>query len=870
MKCPQCNFENPQTSRYCSDCGTSLTKVSPAPEPVETRTLPPFFELETGASFADRYQVIEKIGTGGMGKVYKVFDTKIREKVALKLIKPEVSSDPKTIERFRNEIRLARRIAHKNVCRMFDLGESSGIFYITMEYVPGENLKNIIRLTGPLNAGTAVNYARQVCEGLTEAHRWNVVHRDLKPHNIIIDPSGTARIMDFGIARSLHAKGWTGEGIAIGTPEYMSPEQAEGKVVDQRSDIYSLGIILYEMITGKVPFEGETTLSILRKQEIEPPIPPKEWIPQIPESLNRLILKCLEKKEERRYQDAGELLSELNTIGTTILRAQKTPSRATAPSLAPPRLSRLGRILGIGLAIIILASVGYLIFRSVSPKVPMEKPGTKLAEAGIPAKTPTKNSIAVLPFQILSLDANQAALCKGLENDIRTKLSNLGTLNVMWEYSSGRFADPASDPVEIGKALNVEKILHGLVQIEKETIRVNVNLIDAGSGSIIWAQQYEEKLEAGYLKVAGLISSDIARQLNIKLSESALLASQKMETSHTDAYILRHRGQDAQRRYRESEKVEDFYEAVNLYKRAIDLDPNYWQAYWGLGNVYEARYVQTKQGGDPSAKENLTAMIKNFQDAFAKNDTVAEVYAGMGWAYFHQGDFDKAYASFKKAVELDPDSSEANFSAGAFLRSIGLDAQAIKYYQRAIEYDPMNDEAYRSAAICNMYNGKYAEAAGLMKQALATNPSQSQTHLQYARLLIIMKNFEDAEKELLWLEKNPPSSTNLQKRQKWLTAWLLATRGDTEKALAMIQDADKFRYDITCTLSLLGMRKEAIQNIKLGNEQGFQLVQDYMYPYPFLISNPYFDSLRQEKDFQEIVRNEKAKFDEKTKRYSGL
>jgi len=870
MKCPKCHFENTGTSRYCSDCGTSLTKAASPPEPVETRTLPPFFELETGASFADRYQVIEKIGTGGMGRVYKVFDTKIRERVALKLIKPEIASDPKTIERFRNEIRLARRIAHKNVCRMYDMGESLGIFYITMEYVPGENLKNIIRLTGPLNPGTAVNYARQVCEGLAEAHRWNVVHRDLKPHNIIIDPSGTARIMDFGIARSLQTEGWTGEGIAIGTPEYMSPEQAEGKDVDRRSDLYSLGIILYEMITGKVPFEGDTTLSILRKQGTESPIPPREWNPQIPESLNRLILKCLEKKEERRYQDAGELLSELNTIGTTISRAQKTPSRATAPSLAPLRLSRLGRILGIGLTIIILAAVGYWIFRSVSPKVPLEKPESKLAEAGIPAKTPTKNSIAVLPFQILSLDANQAVLCKGLENDIRTKLSNLGTLTVMWEYSSGRFSDPVKDPVEIGKALNVEKILHGLVQIEKETIRVNINLIDAGSGSIIWAQQYEEKLGAGYLKVAGLISSDIARQLNIKFSESAWLASQKMETSHTDAYVFMHRGQNAQIKYRENQNVEDFYEAVNLYKRALDLDPNYWQAYWGLGNVYEARYVQTKQGGDPSAKENLTAMIKNFQDALAKNDTVAEVHVGMGWAYFHQGDFDKAYASFKKAVELDPNSSEANFGAGAFLRSIGLDAQAIKYYKRAIEYDPMNDEAYISAALCSMYYGNYEEAAGLMKQALAINPSQAQTHLHYARLLIMMKNYEDAEKELLWVEKNPPSSPSRQKRQKWLSAWLLAARGAREKALAMIQDADKFRYDITSTLSLLGMKKEAIQNIKLGNEQGFQLVQDYMYPYPFLISNPYFENLRQEKGFQEIVRNEKAKFEDKTKRYGDL
>jgi serine/threonine protein kinase len=267
--------------------------------------------------------VVEEIGEGGMGKVYRVFDKKIHEMVALKIIKPEIGTDKEIVERFSQELKTARKIAHRNVCRMFDIGEEAGTQFITMEFVTGEDLRSLIKRIGQLTIGKTIDIAKQICEGLAEAHAMGIVHRDLKPQNIMIDREGKPKIMDFGIARFFRTKGVTAPGTIIGTPEYMSPEQAEGKEADQRSDLYSLGIILFEALTGKVPFEGDTPLSIAIKHKTETPPDPRKLNPQIPEDLDRLILKCLEKEKGKRYQTASEIMAELDKIEKGIPTTQR-------------------------------------------------------------------------------------------------------------------------------------------------------------------------------------------------------------------------------------------------------------------------------------------------------------------------------------------------------------------------------------------------------------------------------------------------------------------------------------------------------------------------------------------------------------------
>ena len=281
----------------------------------KTKTLcNPINQLVRGSTFAGRYQIIEELGIGGRGRVYKAYDLDLEEKVALKLIKPEIAADENTIQRFRNELKIARKIAHKNVCRMFDLGKEGDNYYISMEYVSGEDLKSTVRRVGPLSTGKAIFIAKQVCLGLSEAHRQGIIHRDLKPQNIMINREGNVRVMDFGIARSMEAKGLTEDGLVMGTPEYMAPEQVEGRKADKRSDIYSMGVILYELMTGQVPFDGLTPMSVASKHLTKRPREPRELNSQVPIKLSEVIMRCMEKEKGRRYQTIEELLFRLTEI----------------------------------------------------------------------------------------------------------------------------------------------------------------------------------------------------------------------------------------------------------------------------------------------------------------------------------------------------------------------------------------------------------------------------------------------------------------------------------------------------------------------------------------------------------------------------
>jgi len=381
MKCPVCRTDNPPDSKFCKECATPLptSRLSP---PLVTETLETVREeLTTGTLFAGRYQIIEELGHGGMGRVYRALDKKLNEEVALKLVRPEIAADRSTLERFHNELKLARKISHPHVGRMYELMEEKGAHFITMEYVPGQDLRALIRQTGQLTVGKAIAIGKDICEGLAEAHKQGVVHRDerqaLFPSNIIIDRAGNARIMDFGIARSLAVKSRTGAGVMIGTPEYMSPEQVEGKEVDARSDIYSLGIILYEMLTARVPFEGDTPFTVGVKQKSEIPKNPKAINPNIPDDLGGVILKSLEKDPSKRYQSAGDVRAELERVEKGLPTTERVAPERVTPTRKPLTSKEITvkfqtkKIIIPALAVVaVIAAAIYFIVRSRPAKPP--------------------------------------------------------------------------------------------------------------------------------------------------------------------------------------------------------------------------------------------------------------------------------------------------------------------------------------------------------------------------------------------------------------------------------------------------------------------------------------------------------------------
>ncbi len=609
---------------------------------------------------------------------------------------------------------------------MYDLSEYEGTHFITMEYVSGEDLRGVLHMMGQLSAGQAVTIGRQICEGLMEAHKLGVVHRDLKPANVIIDREGHARIMDFGIARSLKGKGITDAGMIVGTPEYMSPEQVDGKEADARADIYALGVILFEMVTGRLPFEGETALSVAVKQKTEPAPDPRKWNAQVPDDLSRVILKCLEKEKEGRYQSVDNLYSELSKIEKGIPTTEKViPKRKTSTSREITVKFNLKKLLWPLSAVMVLAAAA-VVWRFIPNKKAVAAPKIE-------------NSIAVISFENQTGDKTYDHLQKAIPNLLITNLENTGLFHVAtWERMQDilkqmgvKQAQTIDSDLgfEICRREGIKAIAIGSFTKAGEVFRTDVKVLDA---------ETKRLLKSANIKGTGVGSildsqiDELSREISLGLGiekakiEAAPLKVKDITTSSLQAYDYFLKGKQAY-------ALIDWQEAKKNFKTALEIDPSFAMAYVYLAWAYH-------NTGDDKARNETIEKAMALSNKTSQRD---RLYLEAGYALFIQQDYDKHYALFKELVEKYPDEKWAFHYLGDFLWLNREDvAGAARQFEKWHELDPQDVNALSHIISVSSLMGDFKKAAKYIKMHDAIAPPDPYNLTVQGMMYVLMGQFD--------------------------------------------------------------------------------------------------------------------------------
>jgi eukaryotic-like serine/threonine-protein kinase len=665
--CPQCLSGNSEQAEHCVVCDSPLP-ISYDDENLTTM-VPGFAKADVVVTpvvkpigqFGSRYQIISKLGSGGMGTVYKVHDLDLDRVVALKVVRPELTINPQVMERFKQELLLARKISHKNILRIHDLGDHNGMKFISMAYVEGHDLFSTLK-HGPLSVDRAVHIARQLCAALGAAESEGVVHRDLKPQNILLDEAENVYVSDFGLAKSLESdSGMTITGQYLGTPRYMSPEQAEAKPVDHRSDLYSLGLILFEMVTGDLPFHADSALQLLRQRVQQRPQSPKALNPQVPEYLSRIILKCLERDPAKRYQHAREILNDLD--------GEAAP--ATTVQIRLPLLSRrawlisCSAVLAILLAGLVTPRVRQFIFHR-----------GRAAPAGLPSLAAGKY-IAVIPFRVLGDQAalNYAAI--GLVEALSAKFFQLEDVHTS-SVSAVQNLRQSDSLEEMARQLGVNLLVSGTIQGSGEKLRIVVSLDDVIRSRRLWTQEFSG-VPQDLLTLEDQIYAQLVDALALKPRPAEMARSSAHPTENIQAYDLYLRGQSAMRGQLNEQNVET---AIGYYERAIKEDPSFALAYTGLADASLRMY---RQKNDRVWTDKALALSQQAQQL---NDNAAEVHFTLGSVYSATGRSAEAVSELRRALELAPKSDDGYRRLGDAYRALGQRQEAIRAYVNAAELGP--------------------------------------------------------------------------------------------------------------------------------------------------------------------------------------
>jgi serine/threonine protein kinase/Tfp pilus assembly protein PilF len=712
VKCSRCHSDNPDTSRFCGSCAAPLSQEGQEFASLTKTLAPPDRGLKKGALFANKYRISDEIGRGGMGVVFKAEDTKLKRQVALKLLPFELSQFPEAKERFIREAQAAAALDHPNICTVYEVEEQEGQMYIAMAYIDGKSLKERIA-RGAIKIEEALDIAVQVAEGLKEAHRKGIIHRDIKPANIMLTDKGQAKIMDFGLARLESAGDLTRTDVVMGTVAYMSPEQALGKKVDHRTDLWSFGCLLYAMLAGHGPFQGEHEQVMLQAIVHGDPQPIAGLRHDLPVQLDKILVRCLRKDPWDRYPDAGSLIDDLRAVN----------------------------------------------FREivVSPSLPDQKKGP---------------SIAVLPFTDMSPEKDQDYFGEGIAEELINALAHLRGLRVVARTSAFALKGMNLDIREIGRKLDVKAVLEGSIRKAGNRLRVTAQLIDVEDGFHLWSERYDREM-VDIFGIQDEITAAIVDSLKVRLLAGEKTALKKRSTNDPEAYSLYLKGLYFFAR----PSPESYNKALDSFQAAIDKDPNFALAYAGMANIFGGLGVLNLAPPAemwPKAKAALQkalsldedlaeahsvaaalafwyewdweAASRSFDRALALNPGNAMSHGQRGLFCLNRKKFDEAIREIKKALELDPIMPIFHAWSVCIHWSVGRFDEALQEFAKALEIDPNLGLAYFHAGMA--YTLK-----GFLDEALET--------LEKGKKLIVFPGWLETTIGLIYLRKGDRKKAEL-------------------------------------------------------------------------------------------------------------
>ncbi len=819
MICPVCGFENPEGTSYCGKCGTRHGAQTPPAGLTQTLETPGR-GLPRGTIFAGRYEIVEEIGRGGMGVVYKAVDRKLKRTVALKFLPLEWTCDPEAKERFTREAQAAAALDHPNICTVHEIDEADGRMFISMAFVEGESLKAKVE-RGLLPVDEALRLGLQIAEGLREAHKKGIIHRDIKSANIMVTAGGQAKIMDFGLARFSGGTLLTKEGMTLGTIAYMSPEQARGEEVDHRSDIWSLGVVLYEMLAGRLPFGMERDQAVLYAILKQPPKPLSTVRREVSASLEQAVGKALEKDRGQRYQSAQDLVDDLESIAHGI-EPERIRVRRRRAGLQ--RWKRAGLLAGAAGLLVVLSVLG-LKFLSGGPR--------------------SIATLAVLPLQNLSGDPQQEYFSDGMHEALITDLGQVrGLKRVIARSSVMRFKGTKMPLSEIARELKVEGLITGSVLRSGDRVRVNAQLIDPSTGTQLWARGYERDIR-DVMSLQNDIVAAITREVRVRLTaqdETRLAGTRQV---NPEAYDVCLKG------VYERNKLDQkgLALALQYFNSALEKDPEYAPAYIGIAGVWGGLKQQGLAPDAEATPKQKAAALK----ALALDNTLAEVhYMLAGLDTWTDWDWRGAEREFRRAIDLNPNYAEARVYYSHFLGYMGRPEEAAAEAEKGMELDPLNILYQGVYAMHLVHARRYDDAIATLRKVLASSPDNS-IALATLRTAYHMKGMV---KEALEIWKASYEAKGDRESVEALAEGF--KEGGYRGALRRVADTLAARslktfvtpWQIATLYVRAGMNKEALDWL----EKAYQAHDQNM---PYISVDPIFDDLRKEPRFQDILRRMK-------------